>query len=208
MSRKSTDSIGELLLQIVEDKKPLNVSQLVALLREQLWISEEQALDKIMNLESQGKIKFSSQPLPSSSKISSYLKTSQASWYWISTIFALVTLISVFLIPENLQPVSYVRNILGAIFVVYLPGYVFIKTLFPVEVPIKTSKDDFDQIERFVLGVSMSLVVTPIVGLLLNYTPWGIGLVPMTFTLFVFSMFFSATAIIREHQAKMKAPIL
>jgi hypothetical protein len=208
VSEIAADSLEEMIFQVIKEEKPQNVSHLIALLRDRLQISEEQALNKIMDLETRGRIKFADQPQPSPSNISTYLRTSQASWYWITIIFALLTLISVFLIPENLQPVSYLRNVVGAIFVLYLPGYTLIKTLFPVEMPIKTSEENFNRIERFVLSISMSLVVVPIVGLLLNYTPWGIGLVPMTFTIFAFSMLFSATAVIREHQAKMKTPIL
>lgn len=208
MSKIAADSVEEIVLQIVEDRQPQTVSQLVSLVREQLQISEEQALGWIMDLQTSGKIRFASQPLSSSSKLSSYLKTHQASWYWITTIFASLTLVCVFVFPGDLQVFGYVQNVLGIIFVVYLPGYTFVKALFPVEVPIKTSEENFDKIERFVLSVSMSLVVIPIVGLLLNFTPWGIGLVPMTFTLFAFSMFFSAIALVRERQAKMKTPIL
>ena len=49
----------------------------------------------------------------------------------------------------------------------------------------------------------MSLVFVPIVGLFLNYTPWGIDLVPMTVTLFAFSMVFATAGLIREQQAKL-----
>jgi hypothetical protein len=204
VSKIATDSLEERVLQIVEDKKPQTVSQLIALLREHLQITEEQAQDQITDLEKRGKLKFTRQFLPSSSKLSSYLKTSQASWYWITTIFALLTVILVFIIPEYLVPWSYLRNMVGAIFVVYLPGYTFIKTLFPVKVPIETSEENLDKIERFALSVGMSLVIVPIAGLLLNYTPWGIGLVPLTFSLFAFSVVFASTALIREYQEKMK----
>jgi hypothetical protein len=204
VSKIATDSLEERVLQIIEDKKPQTVSQLIALLREQLQITEEQAQDQITDLEKRGKLKFTSQPLPSSSKLSSYLKTSQANWYWITTIFALLTVTLVFVIPEYLVPWSYVRNVVGAIFVVYLPGYTFIKTVFPVKLPIETSEQNFDKIERFALSVGVSLVIVPFVGLLLNYTSWGIGLVPLTFSLFAFSLVFASIALIREHQEKMK----
>jgi hypothetical protein len=206
--KATTDPVMELLLELMEDKKARSVSQLVSLLREHVEISENQARDKVINLETQGKIKFFTQPLTLSSKISSYLKTGQASWFWIATIFALLTLVSVFLIPENFQPLSYLRSIVVVIFIAFLPGYTLVKTLFPVEVSIETFEGDFDQIERFALSICMSLVVVPIVGLYLNFTPWGIGLAPMTFFIFGFSMVFSVIALIREHRAKIKTSIL
>jgi uncharacterized membrane protein len=52
-----------------------------------------------------------------------------------------------------------------------LPGFTFIKALFPAEVPIKTSSENMDTIERVALSFGMSLALVPIVGLILNYTP-------------------------------------
>jgi uncharacterized membrane protein len=197
-----------IILQIVKNKKPHTVNQLIALVREQSQISENQALDQIIDLKNRGKIRLATEPLPPSLKLSSYLKNSQARWYWITTIFALITLLLVFLVPEKLEPWIYLRNFLGAIFVLYLPGYTFIKTMFPIRTPIKMSTHDLDKIERFALNVGMSLVLVPLVGLFLNYTPLGIRLVPVFFSLLTLSIIFASTALIREHRAKIKTQIL
>ena len=58
-------------------------------------------------------------------------------------------------------------SILGVLF---LPGFTLIKTLFPTR--------EIDNIERTALSIGMSLALVPLVGLLLNYTPWGIRLTP------------------------------
>lgn len=79
-----------------------------------------------------------------------------------------------------------------------LPGYTFIKALFLTHVPIKTSSENLDTIERVVLSIGMSLALVPIVGLLLNYTPWGIRLAPVTLSLLGLSVTFATVAMIRE----------
>jgi uncharacterized membrane protein len=94
------------------------------------------------------------------------------------------------------------RFALGIIFVLYLPGYTFIKALFPSKVPTKTSSENLDTIERVVLSLGMSLALTPIVGLILNYTPWGITLTPITLSLLALTVIFATAAILREHQTK------
>jgi uncharacterized membrane protein len=43
------------------------------------------------------------------------------------------------------------------------------------------------------------------VGLLLNYTPWGIRLTPIVLSLLALTIVFSTAAMIREHQIIMKA---
>jgi uncharacterized membrane protein len=50
----------------------------------------------------------------------------------------------------------------------------------------------------------MSLALTPIVGLILNYTPWGIRLTPIVLSLLALTIVFATAAIIREHKAKVK----
>ena len=48
----------------------------------------------------------------------------------------------------------------------------------------------------------MSLALVPLVGLLLNYTPWGIRLTPVTLSLLSLTLILTITGLIREHQAK------
>ena len=56
----------------------------------------------------------------------------------------------------------YARYLLGSLFVLFLPGYTFIKALFPAK--------QLDSIERTALSIGMSLALVPMIGLLLNYT--------------------------------------
>ena len=132
--------------------------------------------------------------------LTKYLLTEKAIWYWTTIAVAIATVITVFVIPENAYPIVYIRYVLGSIFVLWLPGYTFIKALFPTKVPIKTSSESLDTIERVALSSGMSLALVPIVGLLLNYTPWGIRLAPVTLSLLGVSVTFATVAIIREHE--------
>ena len=62
-----------------------------------------------------------------------------------------------------------------------------------------------DTIERVALGFGMSLALVPIVGLILNYTPWGIRLTPITLSLLALTVVFATAAVLREYQAKAQA---
>jgi uncharacterized membrane protein len=66
--------------------------------------------------------------------------------------------------------------------------------------PIKASDKDLDTIERIALSVGISIALVPMVGLLLNYTPWGINLTPSTLSLAALTLAFATAALIREHQ--------
>ena len=61
------------------------------------------------------------------------------------------------------------RTVLGFILVIFLPGYSLIAMLFP-------RKNDLGWIERFVLSLGLSIAIVPLIGMTLNYTPFGISL--------------------------------
>ena len=59
-----------------------------------------------------------------------------------------------------------------------------------------------DTVERFALSIGMSLALVPLMGLLLNYAPWGIQPTSVTASLLAFTFTFATAAVIREFQAK------
>lgn len=86
---------------------------------------------------------------------------------------------------------SPLRTALGVPFVLFFPGYILISVLFP-------SGKDLDGIERLALSIGLSLAIVPLIGLALNYTPWGIRLAPMLLSLFVFILLMSALSLYRR----------
>ena len=201
---RGDSSLTQTIIQLIENKKPQNVQQLLNLVKEKVAIPESKIIKHIVRLQSQGKITLKPWPTPPPPKLNMYLKTKEAYWYWITIILAATTTITVFTIPENAYPIVYIRYILGTLFVIWLPGYSFIKALFPTEPPLKTSSKSLDSIERLALSIGMSLALVPIIGLLLNYTPWGIRLTPIVLSLLALTAVFATAGIIREHQSQLK----
>jgi len=198
------DNIDQHIIRIVKEKNPENVEQLIKLIQEKFPLPEQQILARILYLQEKEKIRLKPHQTLTPQKLTSYLRSSQAYWYWITIILTLTTTLVIFTIPENAFPLVYARYILGSIFVLWLPGYTFIKALFPTKVPIQTGSEDLDKIERVALSMGMSIALVPITGLLLNYTPWGIRITPITISLLALTFTFATAAIIREHQAKPK----
>ena len=198
----SQQALRTAILEITTKQKPETVEQLARQVHEQLpSFSNEQILNAILILQDEEKLHLTrTQPLPSN--IIGYLKTSKVSWYWITLATTLAAVLSVYLFPESAYPVVIVRYVLGAIFILWLPGYAFIKALFPVRLPIKTADKNLDAVERIALSFGMSLALVPIVGLLLNYTPWGIRLTPITLSLTALTLIFATAAVVRENQSR------
>jgi len=207
------ENLAETILQITAQQKPETVSQLVELVRQAYYAQNREMLDVrqaydaqskailsiILQLQEQGKLQLTSRPQQTLAT-SAYLKTSAALWFWATLALTFATLVAVFTIPETAYPLVYIRYVLGTLFVLWLPGYAFIKALFPQQHPIKTSEKDLDIIERTALSVGMSLALVPMVGLLLNYTPWGIRLTPIVLSLVALTAIFALAAVLREHQ--------
>jgi len=92
-----------------------------------------------------------------------------------------------------LLPDSVLRVIFGLPFLLFFPGYTLIAALFP-------KKSDLDGIERVALSFGLSIAVVPLLGLALNYTPWGIRLYPVLITVIAFILAMSFIAWMRRNR--------
>ncbi len=110
------------------------------------------------------------------------------------TDLALMTVITVLCAVFVLTPKlnhTFIRTILGLLLILFVPGYSLIAALFP-------RKDDLDGIERAALSFGLSVAVTPLIGLALNYTPWGIRLTPILISLSAFTIIMVFLAFLRR----------
>ncbi len=92
----------------------------------------------------------------------------------------LINLLTVLLIIIiTFVPSNVLRIVLGLPFLLFFPGYALIAALFP-------RRNQVGNIERVALSLGLSIVVVSLIGLILNYTPWGIRLYPIFISLAVF----------------------
>ncbi len=90
-----------------------------------------------------------------------------------------------------LGSMAVVRIPLGLLMVLFVPGYSLIAALFP-------KKTDLDGTERLALSFGLSIAVVPLIGLGLNYTPWGIRLTPVVISLAIFTILMALAARLRR----------
>lgn len=96
------------------------------------------------------------------------------------------------------DPWGPLRVLLGLPYVLVLPGYALVAALFPERhrtyqvtkgeegQETEEVEEGIDGLERAALSLGLSIAVVPLIGLGLNYTPWGIRLVPILVALTVF----------------------
>ena len=197
MTKDTVDTV----LRIIEDQKPESVDQLANLAKQQLQLPEKEIIKQILWLQDEGKITLTKPAQQTNIALKPYLRTESAYWYWTTILLAAITTIVTFMISEDTFPFVYARYVLGTVFVLYLPGYTFVRALFPKWQTTKNYKGKLDSIERLALSIGLSLALVPIVGFILNYTPWGIRLTPIVLSLLLTTSAFSTIAVVREHRS-------
>jgi uncharacterized membrane protein len=88
---------------------------------------------------------------------------------------------------------SFLRILFGVPLILFIPGYALIAALFP-------KAKDIDGIERVALSFGLSIAVVPLIGLALNYTPFGIRLDPIVICMGIFTLCMCLIALYRRSQ--------
>ena len=110
------------------------------------------------------------------------------SYIVIGSVFA-AYLFSVFL--DKIFGFSLFMNMTGIPFVIFLPGYALVLSFF----------NEKEWLEKVVLGVCLSLVVIPVLGLILNFTPFGINFVSTFLATGLFTLAFSVFAFVNRNKS-------
>lgn len=113
-------------------------------------------------------------------------------WAYAIALLTGLTLISIAL-SDSLAVFRYLRYVTGSLFVLFIPGYVLIEALYPEE-------GSLSPLERLALSIGLSLAVIPLIGLLLNYTPWGIRFAPILAAILVYNSALLSIAVYRKYE--------
>ncbi len=189
MPSKSREALKKHIVRLIKMKKANTVSDVIGLVSRKYRIDENEVIDAIKSLHEEGKISLEPPPVPASSMLE-YLLRIENLWFPLALISIAVTMLSIYIIPPG-SMFKPVRWVFGSIFVLFLPGFLTVEALFP-------DPRELDNIERLALSMGLSLAITPLIGLLLNYTPWGIRLNPTVVSLSMYSLFISIVAAYRK----------
>jgi uncharacterized membrane protein len=189
----------EIIIETVRKKNPQTTHELITIVSRNTNLTEKEITNHIIELEIENRLHFAKKEniFKSTSRI--HLFYTQTTWYWLICTIAILNTVLVFTISEK-SSLILMRSALGLVFVLFLPGYAFMKILFPQNLPIQTNNKNIDNIERFALSIILSIVLTSIIGLILNQTTWGITSISITLSLLSLTISLATVAIIREKQ--------
>ena len=134
---------------------------------------------------SEGKIRIED-PSPPTTFLQYLKRLDYTLWFWTTLLLIILALLSI-AVTDLLPALLPMRYVLGTIYVLFIPGYVLIEALYPEE-------KSLSPLERLALSIGLSLAIIPLIGLILNYTPWGIRLAPIVTSTTVYSIALLITA--------------
>lgn len=120
----------------------------------------------------------------------------------LAAMFVSISVVPLALLTSGPPPIA-----LGLPLVLFLPGYTLIAALFPREEPLSG-------VDRLALSFGLSIAIVALIGLGLNYTPWGIRLLPVLLSLVLFNVAMALVACLRRlnlpvasrYQARVRPP--
>lgn len=120
-------------------------------------------------------------------------------------VFVAVTVGAEYLPVLNETPL---RVAVGFTFVLFVPGYALTAALFPEtatgsgDAATDRERDatGINGIERAALSIGTSVVVVPSIGYVLNFTPWGIRLIPVVTAVSGFTLAAAAAGTVRRNE--------
>ena len=167
---KTEEKIEILILQKLSTK-PIPLASLVKDLSNELPYKSDKIIAKIIGLQADRKILIR-EPVPYR-RFLDYLLSPLSIWFWE---LVAATLASIGLVSASSGLALYLRYIFGSLLVLVLPGYSLVGFIY-------SKKEDLDYLTRISVSFVMSLAITTLVGLALNFTPFGITLFAVTLSL-------------------------
>jgi len=152
-------------------------------------LTRREAADVVWRLAEEGEVEL--EYIPAATFVEFLRHWERNLTIYVSFAIALVTILAIYMTPVG-NPLVVIRWIFGAIFVVFIPGFVATGALFP-------KIGDLNSLERFALSIGLSLALVMLVGLVLNYTLWGITVSSTVFSLALVTVLLGMITLVRQY---------
>ena len=197
-SMRTMKKIKQIIVDKLRKLNPENSKQPVEGFAATANGSKVNAGDVWPRLLAEGKPGFNGKKLYFQDSTVGFVFSRRSLWYWITMLLAVLGAVSTGF-PTDVYPLGFLRAVLGLNLVLFLPGFAFIRAVWPKRVSWETNSRDLDLIVRLALSVGSSLVITPLVGLAFYYSPWGVETLAVTTGLVLVTVAFSIIGMLREY---------
>jgi hypothetical protein len=154
-------------------------------------LSDEEVVEILERMRDSGQIALRARA-PEFESFFGFLVDLPRSWaFWFLLAITLVTLLSVYYLPSSV-PWSYVRWLYGILFLGFAPGLGLVRLLFG-------PRRELDGADTVALSIGLSLAVSSLVGILLNFLPGGISLDSIVLAMATLVIFLASTSAARDY---------
>ena len=153
-------------------------------------------LETIQSMVKEGSLKLGRPSYEIYSVLDYLLAPTVSGWFWLIFWLTLTSTLAVYIVPSQF-PLSVIRWVFGFL-LICLPGYATIKLLFPYS--------ELQLSLRLALSVALSLVVIPVLGFILNFTPWGIRFLPVVGSVGAYTIVAAGVAAGRNYLTIVQRP--
>jgi uncharacterized membrane protein len=187
---QSDKMLEDRVLKLVVDKQTIDVLSIYNILRiDDPRMTQRQVTNILWRLGKEGKVNL--EEIRSTATLGEFLQNWERNVYlYVSLVVALSAILGIYVVPSDF-PFVLIRWSFGSIFVLFIPGYVAVEVLFGFS--------DLDLVERIALSIGISVALTMFIGILLNYTAWGITLTPIVISLALLTLGLDAAAFLRHY---------
>jgi hypothetical protein len=170
------ETVRQLILETLQSHRFAKVKDVVAALARS-GVPESVTLRVIQDLSREGQVVLN---LPGAAEavmapvtsFARYLRSTFALDLWSTLLLVALGIATTFTIPSDVFPLVIVRWVFAGLFLVFVPGFAFVRALYPFDRFI-------DRWERLALSCGLSIALAILVAFALNFTPWGITPVPI-----------------------------
>jgi hypothetical protein len=205
LNSETDQNLRNAILALVRQEKPQTVRTLLQLVQTKYQFPEEAILETIRNLTNQGILRFK-EDIPDA--LMTFAFSTRAIWYGITLSLSGILAVLVLLIPNEYMILLSVRNFLGLVFTLFLPGYSIMKSLYPTTFSPREPALELQKeagVGRIALSFLISLAAVTLTSLFLSISPWGITTKTITLALLLVTLLFSTIGVKREHVFRLKS---
>jgi uncharacterized membrane protein len=196
-----SSDLSENILQQIGHHRPQTIKELIGIIKKSYHLTEDEILKEIIKMQDRGLIKLRCQTIQPAN-LKDYLIGKETLWFSMAIILEVIAALLYFTISKSVYPLAYVRIVLGLAFVLFLPGYALIRTLFPTKMTCIESPRALVNIERIALSFGASCVLVTVTSLLVYFSPFGLNMSIIVIGLLIITSIFLVTALYREYLAK------
>ena len=181
-------NLEEVIKKVARERKGVGLSEFIKEVASKAKISYDRASYYTYLAWKKGIIDILPEKLPKT--FPQYFLSIESLWFHILFVFVVSTILLALYVTK--PPLIYLRYVFGSLYVLYVPGAVLLEALYP-------RGEELEPLERLALSIGLSLALVPLVGLVLNYTPWGIRLVPIIISLALLALSLAIIALYRKY---------